>query len=232
MAKDKICGIYKITSPSGAVYIGQSTNVRKRETAYKISDCKKQVLVYNSIQKYGWDAHLFEIIETLSKDITLLNQREKFWIDYYKCNRRRYRDGKGMNCTDGGDGKLGYIWAEQQKERVRGVPKHNEASRLKIKLARQANPPTLTEESREKMRQTHIGNTYTKGMKHTEETKRKMSASGMFGTDNSNAVAVLDLGTGIYYDTIVEAANARGYVYKKFVNAILRGYKWTNILKL
>jgi predicted GIY-YIG superfamily endonuclease len=46
--------IYKITSPSEKVYIGQSRNIQRRVKNYKRIDCKQQTILYNSINKYGW----------------------------------------------------------------------------------------------------------------------------------------------------------------------------------
>jgi hypothetical protein len=42
----KICGIYKITSPSGKVYIGQSVDIKRRFTTYKILNKSKRHLEY------------------------------------------------------------------------------------------------------------------------------------------------------------------------------------------
>lgn len=46
-------GIYKITSPSGKIYIGQSVNIERRFLDYKKSLKKSQIKLYNSIKKYG-----------------------------------------------------------------------------------------------------------------------------------------------------------------------------------
>ena len=73
----KICGIYKITSPSGRIYIGQSIDIQKRWNQYKYNSCKSQTKLYNSLKKYGWENHKFEIIEECSKEE--LSNREKFW---------------------------------------------------------------------------------------------------------------------------------------------------------
>ena len=54
-------GIYKITSPSGKVYVGQSVNIERRLKEYKILKCKKQVKLYNSFIKYGFENHKIEI---------------------------------------------------------------------------------------------------------------------------------------------------------------------------
>ena len=37
-----ICGIYKITSPSGKIYIGQSINIKSRWKYYEKLRCNKQ----------------------------------------------------------------------------------------------------------------------------------------------------------------------------------------------
>jgi group I intron endonuclease len=79
---DKICGIYKITSPSGKVYIGQSRDVLKRKNDYsRLYQIKNQTRVFNSIQKYGFEKHTFEIIEECN--IEFLNQKERYWQDFY-----------------------------------------------------------------------------------------------------------------------------------------------------
>lgn len=58
---EKITGIYKITSPSGRIYIGSSKNIRRRFYSYKNLHCKDQPKLYNSFVKYGVDNHIFEI---------------------------------------------------------------------------------------------------------------------------------------------------------------------------
>lgn len=74
-------GIYKITSPTGKIYIGQSTNIENRKYYYSSIKCDKQHKLYNSLQKYGWEQHMFEIIEECNLD--KLNEREIYWGLYY-----------------------------------------------------------------------------------------------------------------------------------------------------
>ena len=74
-------GIYKIISPSNKVYIGQSTNIEKRWRTYELLNCKQQVKLYNSLNKYGVEHHKFEIIENC--EIEELNSRERYWQDFY-----------------------------------------------------------------------------------------------------------------------------------------------------
>ncbi len=46
-------GIYKITSPTNKIYIGQSWTIEKREKAYGAKSCKKQPKLYFSINNMG-----------------------------------------------------------------------------------------------------------------------------------------------------------------------------------
>jgi group I intron endonuclease len=83
-------GIYKITSPSNKIYIGQSTNIKKRFASYLYKNCKSQTKLYNSFLKYGVENHKFEIIcECLIID---LNNKERFYQDLYNS----FNDG--LNC--------------------------------------------------------------------------------------------------------------------------------------
>jgi group I intron endonuclease len=58
----KIGYVYKITSPTNRIYIGSTSNIKKRWANYKCGDCKSQRKLYNSFKKYGVNNHKFEII--------------------------------------------------------------------------------------------------------------------------------------------------------------------------
>jgi group I intron endonuclease len=83
-------GIYKITSPSGRIYIGQSIDIEKRYVYYKALVCKSQPKLYRSFLKYGFENHLFETIENCT--IEQLNDRERYWQEFFDCI------GAGLNC--------------------------------------------------------------------------------------------------------------------------------------
>ena len=70
-------GIYKITSPTGKIYIGQSNNIENRKKFYKRLDCINQIKLYNSLLKYSWKQHIFEVIEECT--LEQLNEREIYW---------------------------------------------------------------------------------------------------------------------------------------------------------
>jgi len=74
-------GIYKITSPTGRIYIGQSVNIEKRKRKYVILSCKGQPRLYRSLVKYGFSKHIFEVVEECT--LGELNNRERHWQDFY-----------------------------------------------------------------------------------------------------------------------------------------------------
>lgn len=76
-------GIYKITNPNNKIYIGQSTNIENRIKRYKSLQCAGQRILYNSLKKYGWENHKFEIIEIIDDETTLI-ERETYWKIFYK----------------------------------------------------------------------------------------------------------------------------------------------------
>lgn len=85
------CGIYKITSPSSKIYIGQSINIESRFKYYKTMYAKKQLKLDRSLRKYGIDLHIFEVIEQC--DELHLNERERYWQEFYDVLGK-----KGLNC--------------------------------------------------------------------------------------------------------------------------------------
>jgi len=98
----KTTGIYKITSPSGKVYIGQSTNIENRFNDYRhYTSCRRQVRLYASLRKYGPKQHEFEIVEECP--VEQLNARERYWQDLLLVT-----GDHGLNCKlTGADDKTG-----------------------------------------------------------------------------------------------------------------------------
>ena len=83
-------GIYKITSPSKRIYIGQSINIEDRWRKYKKLNCKRQPKLYNSFKNYGPENHTFEILEEC--EIHHLDKQEIYWKQYYNSVEN------GLNC--------------------------------------------------------------------------------------------------------------------------------------
>ena len=82
---EKINGIiYKITSPSDKIYIGQTTRpVEERFNEYKLLKCKDQKLIYESLLKHGVENHKFEIIKDNIGCKTALIFYEKLFIKLF-----------------------------------------------------------------------------------------------------------------------------------------------------
>ena len=158
--KEKICGIYKIISPTGRVYIGQSVNIINRFNDYKNvrKRIKGQVLLYNSIIKYGWESHTFEIIEEcLEED---LNCRERYWQDFYDV----LNGGLNLRLTECGE--LKYRHSEDVKSKI--------SNSMRGKHSGSKNPM--------------FGKKPWQGRKHSEYTKNKLSKikkKEVVNTDNN-----------------------------------------------
>lgn len=94
------CGIYKITNiKNNKSYIGQSVDIERRwkEHIAAVNTDKKNSL-YRALRKYGIDNFSFNIIELCSQN--LLDEREIYWIKYYKSYN------SGYNETIGGQGVI------------------------------------------------------------------------------------------------------------------------------
>jgi group I intron endonuclease len=114
----KIIGIYKITNPKGKIYIGQSVDVYKRwfkghkyGSNSKTGTGKK---LKNSLKKYNWENHLFEVIEECN--IEQLNEREIYWTNYFDSYKT------GLNSQVGGfTGYHDDKWKENQSNNNKGT---------------------------------------------------------------------------------------------------------------
>jgi len=107
-----IVGIYKITSPSGKIYIGQSVDIQKRFKHYKqLHNCKNQIKLYNSFQKYSSENHEFKIIEECI--LKQLNERERYWQDYYNTI-----DKNGLNCKLTGTNNKSGLISKEYKDKI------------------------------------------------------------------------------------------------------------------
>lgn len=107
--------IYKvINQANGKVYIGKTTksNIQQRWEEHqrdrKKDKCKDRPF-YRALNKYGPENFSIEEIEQC--DVSILEEREIYWIEYYRAYVG-WDDCKGYNATTGGDGKshCNYEW--------------------------------------------------------------------------------------------------------------------------
>jgi len=77
-------GIYKITSPSHRIYIGESVDIEKRWKQYENFSGNSSSIgpkLLNSFKKYGFNNHKFEVIEECN--LENLDGMEVFWKKHY-----------------------------------------------------------------------------------------------------------------------------------------------------
>lgn len=90
-------GIYKIVNPKNKVYIGQSVDIDGRKKQYKhLSKYSLGRKIFNSIKKYGWENHTFEIIEECKAEE--LDNKEIFYGEKYNTLGK---DGLNLKLGEG-----------------------------------------------------------------------------------------------------------------------------------
>ena len=164
-------GIYKITSPSGKIYIGQSVDILSRINKYKNAKCITQPIILKSILKYGWENHLFEIVCECEK--SELNEKERYYQELFNCIGKN-----GLNCmltnTSTKTGKArqetidklkGRKLSESTRQKMRDK-KLSDETKLKISIANIGHD--VSKETRDKISKSN------KGKKRSQECIDKM----------------------------------------------------------
>jgi group I intron endonuclease len=216
-----ITGIYKITSPSEKVYIGQAEDIKERWGDYKSLSCKNQIRLYNSFMCYGVDAHKFEIIkECESKE---LNYYERHYQEYYDVIGEY-----GLNC------KLTKVGDKKQVHSEETRKKQSEAQK-KLYESGYVNPmkgKKRSEESKQKQSESRKGKIFSeetrkkmseraKGKKKSEEHKRKQSEN----SKGKNSKKVINTQTGEIYNSAKEMCEILGLVYSTMAGKLNRNKK-------
>lgn len=186
----KTCGIYKITSPTNRIYIGQSKDCETRRMYYIKLKCVGQVKLYHSIKKYGWEKHKFEVIHTCEPN--QLDNLEIYYIEKFKTFNSKY----GLNLRKGGTNG-----------------KHSKESLIKMSNAKRVE--NLSDETRRRLSESKKGSKNPfykkefskehrenlskagKGRKMSEESKKKLSESRkgiVFSEEHKNNLRLSHLG--------------------------------------
>jgi group I intron endonuclease len=204
-------GIYKITSPSNRIYIGQSVNIKYRLNKYKRLNCKTQSKLHRSFLKYGVNNHQFEIIKIC--DIDELNEYERYFQEMYDSVNN------GLNCI--------FQKTDFKKQKM------SKETRLKISASTKGKTFSIETKQRisdslkgRKRLDSHslnisLSKKGKKGKPHSKETLIKLSEN------NKNSKIILDLKTGVFYNSTSELANILGIKYST-LNARLSGQNINN----
>ena len=97
--------IYKITNKiNGKVYIGQTIHtIERRFSRHCLLNQNGCVALHNAIIKYGKENFIVELVEEVP--VEKLNEREIYWISYYKSTDKKF----GYNILLGGNlGRRGF----------------------------------------------------------------------------------------------------------------------------
>ena len=167
--------IYKIPFPNGKHYIGLTTSVEERKKKHiyyaKNGDTR---YVYNALRKYDM-VDTFELIEIdTAETLEELCEKEIRYIQMYNSFDKEY----GYNMTLGGEGTSGYVFTEEDKQKMSESQKkyHEENPEARqtqseaLKKYHEENPEARTEMS-ERMKKYHEENPETR-KKHSEKMKK------------------------------------------------------------
>ena len=195
---NKNCGIYKITSPSGRIYIGQSKELRQRISNYKkmYKSNLRQRGLHNSFKKYGVENHQFDIVEYCSEEE--LNCSERFWQDEFDVIGEN-----GLNCILTQCGDKRYKVSKETSERLT----NKQIGEKNHMYGRTGD------------RHHNYGKTLSK------ETKKLISESkkGKYtGELSARSNIILDTQTGVFYFGIKEASKSVNLKYST-LNSLLKG---------
>ena len=229
--KEIICGIYKITSPSGKIYIGQSVNCNIRKSRYK-QGAPKQGRLNASIKKYGWDLHKFEVIHLC--DESELNKWEIYYGESFDCRNKE----KGLNIKECGGSKGRHSEETILKCRLSKLGKKNTPEHVKnvrnarIKLIEEGKYQTwnkglqgvqkCSEETKEKRRNKML--VLKRPESHRINCKLRFQREKEIRLKNGDpekittqAKIVLHLQTGIFYESAKSASKTYNIAYRTLI---------------
>jgi group I intron endonuclease len=210
-------GIYKITSPTGKVYIGQAVDINRRLKSYANGSCINQPKVYNSISKYSWQQHIVEILEECDEEA--LNKLERYWQDYYNSVEQ------GLNsrytATDEKSGRL----SQEVITKLR-KPKSNTEKMKKPKSAEHVAKITAATKGKKRGHQKNPSN--KKGAAHWKYGKKYPELSSKRIGDKNPAARSIEVYslTGDYirtYGTQTEAMRDLNFNHTGGISSCCRG---------
>ena len=151
-----------------------------------------QSYFWKAIKKYGWNSFDHKILED-NLSYEQAKDKERYYIRLYNSSNNLH----GYNLTLGGDGFLGMHRSEETKEKIR--------ESLKGKYTKEKSywyGKHIPKEAIEKQKITKMEHPYH----HTEEWKKNHS-NQLKGANNSNAIKVQCITTGMIFNCIKDAAH-------------------------
>ena len=179
-------GVYKIESPSGRIYIGQSTDIDKRFSYYKKLKCKTQAKLYRSLLKYGVESHSFEVI-WLCSQYELNYFERKFQLKYNSVE-------SGLNLRLTADEERSGYMSDETKLKMKN------SSLNKVPPSRKGKKHT----AESKMKMSLIQKKLNKDGRMYSEDSRFFSKERRLKMSISKRKKVIDTTTGFIYESVKE----------------------------
>lgn len=142
--------IYKYTSPSGKIYIGQTVNERKRRNRFlNLNDSYGGPKIDRARRKYLPENFIYEVIFEIEADNIkdILNEKEIYYINQYDSVE------SGYNCDAGGNSRIGYVPTDEARLNMSKAQlgrKQSEETKRKLSEQRKGIAPLAAIESHQK----------------------------------------------------------------------------------
>ncbi len=150
-------GVYKITSPSGKVYIGSSIDIERRKGEYKNHRVHKQPRLFYSFNKYGFINHIFEVVCECTA-------YELLSLEYFYGTKFGVLGKKGLNCRLPKMDDISVCMSDETKLKIGAANKGNKRPDLSMLNKRKAGL-TLPEKTKLAMSIAQIGRTHPQSVK-------------------------------------------------------------------
>lgn len=177
--------LYSLTFPNGKKYIGITSGALSRRLSLHKSHAKtgRAGAVYNAIRKYGATGFMAEKLVVASDWEYLCTLEQKAIVAF------KTLAPYGYNLTAGGEGFLGNTYTDEQRARMSEVRKGkgigprphargwSHTDEAKRKIAEAAKVRKVSQDTRDKIGASKLGNTNRVGHTVSSETREKIASA-------------------------------------------------------
>lgn len=213
----RIAYIYKITNPKNKIYIGSTVNYKRRFAQYRSEkSTKHQHKLFNSLKKYGYNNHKFEIV--CQCDESERNEKEKYFGVLYNVLDRE--SGLNIRLPKSEDGLP--CFSEELRKKI------SERSKTRVGPLNPAwgkKRPDFVAMVKARDKTGKNNPNYGKSMKPHVKEKLKLARKKLLeqGIHPMNKI-VIDINTGVFYDSAMQVIKLYGFKKSTFVS-MLNGRK-------
>lgn len=223
--------IYKITNPKNKVYIGSTINLKDRFYRYKSLRCKGQIKIYNSLKKYGFENHKFEVIFNC-------DEKDKYYYESYYGVFYNSLGENGLNLSLPKISDEVSMMSQKTKDKIGKAHKGKKISDeqknnmlYNLKKYRDDNGHNMTGKI-----PWNKGIEFLKGelnpmfgIKRSDEWKKEHSKRminiSKKGENHPNSKMILDTYNGIFYYSLKEVSVYNNIIYSTIKSRLQKGNK-------